>query len=112
MSSLNQQLKKGVLEILVLNTISEVDVYGYELLKKLEDSSNGYFKLKEGSLYPIMYRLEDKELIKSYRKEIEGKRGVPRKYYTITENGKRELKDMITEWCEFDDIVSKMLAMK
>lgn len=74
--NLNQQLKKGVLEILVLDIIQEQDVYGYELLKKLDENSVGLFALKEGSLYPIMYRLEDKGHIASYRQESKGKRGV------------------------------------
>ena len=109
MSVLNQQLKKGVLEILVLRTISHEDVYGYELLKKLEQNSDGYFILKEGSLYPIMYRLEDKGMIESYRKEVEGKRGVPRKYYRITEQGIISLEEMQGAWHDFQKVVSSML---
>lgn len=109
MSILNQQLKKGVLEILVLNIISEEDIYGYELIKKLNSYSNGFFVLKEGSLYPIMYRLEDKGLITSYRKEYKGERKVPRKYYRITDEGKNTLKSMRESWNEFTDIVSTML---
>lgn len=109
MSVLNQQLKKGVLEILVLKIISDDDVYGYELIKKLEQQSGSYFKIKEGSLYPIMYRLEDKGFIESYRKELEGARKVPRKYYRITIEGKAALEGMIDSWVEFTDIATKML---
>lgn len=109
MSVLNQQLKKGVLEILVLKIINREDVYGYELLKRLEKESNGYFILKEGSLYPIMYRLEDKAMIESYRQELEGKRGVPRKYYRITEYGQSSLTEMEGAWHDFQKVVSGML---
>ena len=52
MDRLNQQLKKGVLEILVLKLINEEDLYGYERPHRLETESHGTFKLKEGSLYP------------------------------------------------------------
>lgn len=110
--NLNQQLKKGVLEILVLDIIQEQDVYGYELLKKLDRNSQGLFVLKEGSLYPIMYRLEDKGYIMSYRQESEGKRGVSRKYYRITEQGHRELEIMKKEWQLFDETVNRMLIGK
>lgn len=110
MSRLNQQLKKGVFEILVLKIINQEDVYGYELIKTLENDSNGYFVLKEGSLYPIMYRLEDKGYIESYRKDAEGKRSVPRKYYRITEDGRYALEEMLGEWEEFSHIVQTMLS--
>lgn len=109
MKDLHQQLKKGVLEILVLKIVSEEDIYGYDLIRKLDTRSNGFFKLKEGSLYPIMYRLEDKGYIQSYRKELDGARRVPRKYYTITEPGRSNLDRMVHSWTEFTDIVSKML---
>ena len=109
MNVLNQQLKKGVLEILVLKIINSEDIYGYDLIKKLESQSNGFFVLKEGSLYPIMYRLEDKGLIKSYRQEFTGQRKVPRKYYKITSDGKTSLSEMIGSWTDFYKIVNTML---
>lgn len=109
MSSLNQQLKKGVLEILVLRIIKHQAVYGYELIKKLDANSDGLFKLKEGSLYPIMYRLEDKGFIESYRQEAEGKRSVPRKYYKITEEGLTALDEMVDAWHGFTKVVSSII---
>lgn len=98
---INRQLKKGVLEIIVLRIIRESDVYGYELIKKMEDDSDGYFTLKEGSLYPILYRLEDKKYIESYKKNFEGERKVPRKYYKITSDGEKALLEMLQAWDEF-----------
>ena len=50
-----RQLKKGVLEILVLHLLSEQDMYGYQLIMALDERSQGMFKLKEGTLYPILY---------------------------------------------------------
>ena len=58
-----QQLKKGVLEMLVLKLICAKPAYGYELLSELKKSSQGRFCLKEGTLYPILYRLEDDGMI-------------------------------------------------
>ena len=54
-----QQLKKGVLELLVLQTICRGPTYGYELIAQLGSRSGGLFTLREGTLYPILYRLED-----------------------------------------------------
>lgn len=109
MEAFNKQLKKGVLEILILKIIYQEDVYGYNLIKKLDAESNGLFSIKEGSLYPIMYRLEDKGFIEHYRREVEGKRAVPRKYYRVTDLGKEHLFSMIKSWDQFSSIVSKIL---
>ena len=107
--NLNQQLKKGVLEIIILNIISKGDIYGYDLIRRLESDSNGYFTLKEGSLYPILYRLEDRNLIKNYRREAESGRSVPRKYYKITQQGQKTLKNMKDSYNEFSLTVGNML---
>ena len=56
-----QQLKKGVLELLVLESICKGPTYGYALLTELKANTSGFFTLKEGTLYPILYRLEDEE---------------------------------------------------
>lgn len=87
MKDTEKQLRKGVLDILILKLISEKDMYGYELMKFLEEKSRGYYTLKEGSLYPVLYRLEDSLLIENYPGEATGKRSVPRKYYKITDRG-------------------------
>ena len=73
-----QQLKKGVLEMLVLKLICEKPAYGYELLSELKKSSQGRFCLKEGTLYPILYRLEDDGMIRSQWSTGEG-RTAPKK---------------------------------
>jgi hypothetical protein len=77
-----QQLKKGVLEMLVLDRICQGPTYGYALLIGLKDDSNGFFALKEGTLYPILYRLEDDGLIVSSWSPGEG-RAAPKKIYTL-----------------------------
>lgn len=84
------QLKKGVLEILVLHLLRRSDLYGYQLIQELEGRSGGFFKMKEGTLYPVLYRLEDSGHVMSYWEEDSGKRGVRRKYYRITDSGKQK----------------------
>lgn len=82
-----QQLKKGVLEMLVLELVCQEPTYGYELLTRLKLKSNGLFALKEGTLYPILYRLEDDGMIQSSWSKGEG-RAAPKKIYSATQQGR------------------------
>jgi PadR family transcriptional regulator PadR len=66
------------------------------LVSELEKKGGDLFQIKEGTLYPVLYRLEDKGFIESYR-DIP-KRGVPRKYYRLTESGIDHLQVLIREW--------------
>jgi len=75
----------------------------------MEAKSDGYFSLKEGSLYPILYRLEDKGLIESYKNNFEGERKVPRKYYRITESGKDALNEMLKAYEELNKHVHMII---
>lgn len=103
-----QQMKKGVLEMLVLKQLEREERYGYQLISRLRDMSGGLFALKEGTLYPILYRLEDDGLVVSRWSQPRGKE-VSRKYYVITEEGKEELKELTALWREFSGQVSKMM---
>ena len=110
MGNLQKQFKKGALDIVVLNLLKQGDAYGYKIIRELDTRSGGYYKIKEGSLYPVLYRLEDKGYIESYRKEMTSERSVPRKYYRITSEGKKHLDDMINEWKMFCSITNNMLS--
>lgn len=95
-----QQLKKGVLEMLVLELVCASPTYGYELLSKLKDSSGGLFVLKEGTLYPILYRLEDDGLIGSRWHQGAG-RAAPKKMCEATDKGKAESLRRRKVWRDF-----------
>ena len=101
----SRQLKKGVLEMLVLQLICEKPAYGYELLFRLKDLSGGRFVLKEGTLYPILYRLEDDGLIVSGWTQGEG-RAAPKKIYKATETGRLENIRRFSVWQEFQETVN------
>ena len=100
-----QQLKKGVLEMLVLKLICGGPTYGYELLTRLKTESGGRFLLKEGTLYPILYRLEDEGLISASWSQGEG-RTAPKKMYTATEAGRLESIRRMQIWREFEETVN------
>lgn len=85
---MNAQLKKGVLELIVLNEIEQNDVYGYELVKKLCDY---YVDVDISSYYTILRRLCKKEYIDCYEGDYSG--GPKRKYYSITKLGKEVLQE-------------------
>lgn len=95
-----QQLKKGVLELLVLETVCQGSTYGYELLTKLKERSDSLFSLKEGTLYPILYRLEDDGLIQSSWSAGAG-RAAPKKMYTATLAGRSEQLRRHQIWKDF-----------
>ena len=95
-----QQLKKGVLELLVLQTICRGPTYGYG------SRSSGLFTLREGTLYPILYRLEDDGLIEAVWQQESG-RAAPRKIYSATEKGREENERRLGLWAEFRTAVDR-----
>lgn len=97
----------GSSRMLVLNLLSEKSLYGYELIKTLKQRSNDVFDMKEGTLYPILHKLENEELISSSNQEVSGR---VRKVYHITEKGKRVLVKEKQEWREFSLAVNQVLT--
>lgn len=106
---MSRELKRGTLEMLLLTLLAERERYGYEIVTELEARSDGAFEMKEGTLYPVLYRLEEAGLVEPYWKTQE--RGVPRKYYCITAAGRRELSRQVTEWREFVRAIETMLSV-
>ncbi len=95
-----QQMKKGVLEMLVLRLLSEEEKYGYQIICELKERSGGLFLLKEGTLYPILYRMEDDGLVTNRWSEPKG-REVSKKYYRITPEGRSTLAELRELWQDF-----------
>ena len=104
-----QQLKKGILELLTLRLICKKPAYGYELLIKLREESDGALSLKEGTLYPILYRLEDEGLIVARWSQGEG-RVAPKKIYEATPSGFEALRRRREIWMDFQTIVNTFLG--
>ena len=90
------QMLKGILEGCVLAIISRGETYGYEILATLD--SYGFHDLIEGTLYPVLTRLDKKDYI--YCRIGESPRGPKRKYYRITDKGKQYLASFIQEYQE------------
>lgn len=103
-----RQMKKGVLDMLVLKLLESEMKYGYQIIQEMKEKSGGAFSLKDGTLYPILYRLEDEGLVVSKWSEAEEKQ-VPRKYYEITEAGQKVLLDIKTVWKRLTGGILKIL---
>lgn len=102
------QMKKGVLDMLVLKLLESEEKYGYQIINELKEKSDNRFSLKEGTLYPILYRLEDDKFVESRWSEAVGKK-VPRKYYVITEEGRKALKEIEALWRDINNSVDMIM---
>ncbi len=100
-----QQMKKGILELLVLDSICRQPAYGYELMTGIAQRTGGLFLLKEGTLYPILYRMEDEGLIQSAWSPGEGRKA-PKKMYTATQTGQETNLRRKAMWLEFSATVT------
>lgn len=103
-----RQMKKGVLDMLVLKLLESEPKYGYQLIQEMKEKSEETFLLKDGTLYPILYRLEDEKSVVSKWSEADGKQ-VPRKYYEITERGRNTLAEMKAVWHYISNGISKIM---
>lgn len=99
------QLKRGILDGCILKIISKQETYGYEIINILEEY--GFGRLNEGTVYPILKRLQNKGYITS--KFIKSSLGPKRKYYSIANEGKAELDEFIGVWNNISANVNELL---
>lgn len=99
---MNPQLKKGVLELCVLAQLTQNDRYGYELTERILAEMS----LAAGTLYMILKRLKEEEYVETYL--IESDSGPARKYYHLTDKGRRYLKEKKEEWNAFTRMVERL----
>lgn len=96
---MSRELKRGTIELVLLTLLEERERYGYEIVAAIEEHSGGRLEVKDGTLYPVLYRLEEAGFVEPRWETQE--RGVPRKYYRITAAGEAESGRLRTEWREF-----------
>ena len=88
------QLRKGLLELALLNAIAPATLYGYEIVRRLSDVD--HLVITEGTVYPILSRLKNSGLVETYIEESQ--EGPPRKYYRLTARGRDDLYRMNRHW--------------
>lgn len=98
------QMRKGVLEFCILSILSDGEHYPTEIIERMK---NAKLLVVEGTLYPLLTRLKNDGLL-SYRWE-ESTSGPPRKYFTLTEEGKKNLASLLDSWTELTDSVNDII---
>jgi PadR family transcriptional regulator PadR len=102
---------RGHLEAMILSTLEQGEAHGLEILRRLEEAGTGLLRLKEGSLYPALYRLEAAGEIKAiWEAEPHGRRGARRRFYTLTAKGQRKLGAGRIEWQSFVKVIGSILG--
>ena len=94
-----QDLIKGNIDTLLLSLISQQPMYGYQIMRELDGRSQGYFRFKEGTLYPALHRLEKAGLLQGNWHTITS--GRQRRYYSITEKGRWIMVEQTEQWQDF-----------
>jgi PadR family transcriptional regulator PadR len=103
----DREFKRGALELAVLHLLAPAEAYGYEIVSKLSDETGGALEITDGTLYPVLYRLERAGFV-AVRWETPA-RGVPRKYYRLTPEGRAELARLTQEWNSFSAAMARLL---
>ena len=101
------QFLRGVLDLCLLAVMEEGPAYGYEMTKRLR--GRGLSIVGEGSIYPLLGRLEREGLVETYRAASNG--GPPRKYYRASADGRRALSAGVSEWREARDAIDGVLGL-
>ena len=107
-AGISPELKRGALELIVLHLLGPGEAYGYEIVTKLSTATDAELEVTDGTLYPVLYRLERAGFV-SVRWETP-ERGVPRKYYRLTPAGEAELARLTREWTTFARAMEKLLG--
>ena len=100
------QLRKGALEYCVLALLRDGERYGFELVRTLSDADS--LLVSEGTIYPLLSRLKAAGLVAS--EWVESEAGHPRKYYTLTDRGRRRLCEMASNWNSFTRGLDRLLS--
>ncbi len=107
MTSINRELLKGSIDLVLLAILEREPLYGYQIVKQVKAVSQDVLLLKEGSLYPALHRLEKAGLVTSFWQTRED--GAPRRYYQLTASGVEAVKVRRSEWKTFTTAIERVL---
>ena len=106
MTKINKELLKGSSDIMILKVLADGQLYGYEIAKRIKQLSDDVLSMGEGTLYPLLHRLEADKLLESFWQEVGGRK---RKYYSLTKLGKKVLTEKTTEWNSFAQAIQAVI---
>ena len=113
MQRIEKDALRGHLEAMVLAALDRGEAHGFEVLRRLEELGCGALVLKEGTLYPVLYRLEEAGLIRgAWEDDSEGRRGPRRRIYRLTDKGRRDLARRREDWSQFVMVVGRILGVQ
>lgn len=102
-----QNFRRGVMSLVLLSLLKREDMYGYQLVQETNISSGGRITTQEGSLYPVLYKLQDQGLISDYKVQV-GKR-MTRIYYHLEPAGEQRLQELRGEYLEVTQGVMQII---
>ena len=103
-------LLQGTLDLLILRIVALEPLHGYGIVRRIEQMSGEALQIRQGSLYPALYRMEQRGLLTADWKTNES--GKEAKYYRLTATGRKHLKKELREWEKTTDIVARFLSPK
>jgi transcriptional regulator len=109
MSDERATILKGTLDLLILKVVALGPVHGYAISQRIQQVSKDYFQLQEGSLYPALYRLEDRGLLEAEWRATDT--GREAKFYKLTKKGRRRLETELESWERMTEAVALILRM-
>jgi DNA-binding PadR family transcriptional regulator len=102
---------RGHLETMILSVLEQGEAHGFEVWRRLEDAGCGALSLKEGSLYPALYRLEENKLVKAqWEAGNSERRGPRRRNYRLTPKGRRKLSEGRQQWSHFTAVIGAIVG--
>lgn len=110
--TIQEQMRKGTTTVIILSLLADAErpMYGYEIIQELEAQSEGYFRFKEGLIYPRLHEMERKGFLRSEWHGEEGTRR--RKFYAITDGGLRRLAEELEGWRTLSQHVNQLLGVE
>ena len=104
---LEKSLVSGSMSLLVLKLLEDGDLYGYQMIEELRRRSEDAFRLRAGTLYPLLHSLEEKGLVQDYEQTAES--GKSRRYYHLTRQGRNALREKEDAWNAYAQAMGRVL---
>jgi PadR family transcriptional regulator, regulatory protein PadR len=103
----NPNFMNGVPELLILRLLEDAEMYGYEIVQAIRDSTDAVIVVGEGVVYPVLHGLERAGALRSRRKTVAGRSRI---YYSVTKAGSRRLGDLAAQWTNLAAAIQKTLV--